>query len=95
MPINKSHFAYAFGTWLQITLSVFFLFMLGVLLLLPILTILQAPSFMVGNSNLWLLRWQNSPDVGFNITFNPGLLLAIASLLGVIILTFRRRSSSK
>lgn len=77
-----------FLQWLQITLSAFFLLIAIILLLLPIFTILQVPSFILGNSNIWLLHWQNTQAVGFNIAFNPVLLLAIASFTSVIIMIF-------
>jgi hypothetical protein len=57
--------------------------MTAVLILLPILTFLRVPSFVIGNNAIWFVRWQYTPE-GFSIMFNPISLLAIASLIGLI-----------
>jgi hypothetical protein len=91
MLSRKSQFISAFLTWLKITVSTFFLLMISGLLLLPLLTFLRVPDFVLGNNIIWLLRWQNNPDAGFAITFNPAIVLAIASVIGVIGMIMHRR----
>lgn len=91
MTGKKSHLTTIFWQWVQITLSVFFLLIAIILILLPFLTILQVPSFRLGNSDIWLLDWQNTQPVGFNIGFNAVMLLAIASIIGVIVIIFRQQ----
>lgn len=95
MLSRKSQFISAVFTWLKITVSVFFLLMISGLLLLPLFTFLRLPSFVLGNSTIWLLRWQNNPEAGFAITFNPAIVLAIASVIGVISIIHHRRFSRR
>ncbi|AUT02522.1 hypothetical protein CLI64_20190 [Nostoc sp. CENA543] len=91
MSENNSNYIAIFLNWLQITLSAFFLSMAIILILLPIFTILQLPSFKIGSNDIWLLHWQNNQEFGFNIVFNPVMLLAIASIIGLITIIFRHQ----
>ncbi len=62
-------------------------------LLIPILKTLQIPSFMIGNSYFWILRWVNNAK-GFSIEFNwICFMIIIFTLLILSFLTnmLRRR----
>ncbi|BAZ09034.1 hypothetical protein NIES4071_08400 [Calothrix sp. NIES-4071] len=57
-------------------------------LLVPILKILNVPSFIIGNNNFWILRWENtSKSFGFGFNFFSILILTIVFLLLSIILS--------
>ncbi len=88
--MSAKKFSSALWLWIKITLGAFLLLMAAVLILLPILTFLRVPSFVIGNDAIWFLRWQYAPG-GFSIAFNPISFLAIASVIGLIKLALRRR----
>lgn len=52
-----------FWLWLKITL--YYLYVL--------LTILQLPSFAIGNDTFWLLRWQYQPGLNLQLPLIPYL----------------------
>jgi signal transduction histidine kinase len=91
MLSRKSRVISAFLSWLKVTLLVFLILMMSGLILLPVFTFLRVPSFVLGNDTIWLLRWQYSPEASFAITFNPGILLAIASVIGVLRMIYNSR----
>ncbi len=91
MLSQKSQVISACLSWLKFTLSVFFILMISGLILLPVFTFLRVPSFVLGNDTIWLLRWQYSPEASFAITFNPGIVLAIASVIGVLKMIYNSR----
>ncbi|MFB2979282.1 hypothetical protein [Microseira sp. BLCC-F43] len=90
--MSAKKFRSALWIWIKITLGAFLLLMAAVLILLPILTFLRVPSFVIGNEAIWFLRWQYTPG-GFSIAFNPISLLAFASLIGLIGLWIGRRQN--
>ena len=73
-----------FSLWLKITFFVFLLLSVIIFLLLVLFTILQVPSFVVGNDTFWLLRWQYQPRAKFVIAFNPLSLFFIAAVIGCV-----------
>ncbi|MFQ4144889.1 hypothetical protein [Chlorogloeopsis sp. ULAP02] len=77
-------------TWLILTV-VTFLTLIAVFLGLPaLLVILRVPSFEIGNSVLWILRWQNDAS-GSGIRFNLVALLVIAIIVGSLGLLVKSR----
>lgn len=78
-----------FWSWLKITLPIFLGLSAIIVLLLVLLTILQVPSFIIGNHNFWLLRWRYEQDANFSIAFNPLYLFCIASIMALAKLYFK------
>lgn len=70
--------------WFKTALLFFLVIVSALLLLVLFLLIFRVPSFEIGNSDFWLLRWQNPPGVPFSLTWNLALLLAIATIIGFI-----------
>lgn len=80
-------------TFLSLSGGTFLLLLLINLALPAFFLLLRVPSFVIGNDQFWLLRWQNtSKDSG--IEFNIFLLLIIAIAVGLIgfLMQQRRRS---
>jgi hypothetical protein len=76
----------------KITFFVFLLLSLLILLLLILFGILQVLSFVVGNEQIWLLRWQNQPGAKFVIAFNPlFLFLIVAGISSIKVLLKRKK----
>jgi hypothetical protein len=73
-----------FWLWVKITLFAFLLLSAVTVFLLVFLTILQVPSFVVGNDTVWLLRWQYQPDAKFAISFNPLSFFFISAVIGFL-----------
>ncbi|MFH7024132.1 MAG: DUF3267 domain-containing protein [Heteroscytonema crispum UTEX LB 1556] len=65
---------------LNLTLMALCLLLISSFLLIPLLKILEVPSFIIGNNYFWILRWQNTTQ-GFSLGFN------VISLI-ILILTF-------
>ncbi|MBD2440930.1 hypothetical protein [Nostoc sp. FACHB-110] len=81
-----------FLAWLKITLPTFVGLSAIIVLLLVLFTILQVPSFVLGNDTFWLLRWRYEQNANFAIAFNPFLLFGIASIIGFIGMYLKRYS---
>ncbi|WP_277128163.1 hypothetical protein [Chlorogloeopsis fritschii] len=80
-------------TWLILTV-VTFLTLIAVFLGLPALfLILRVPSFEIGDSALWVLRWQNNAS-GSGIRFNLVPLLIIAIIVGLLGLLLKLKKPS-
>jgi hypothetical protein len=79
-----------FLAWLKITLPTFVGLSAIILLLLVLFTIIQIPSFVIGNDTFWLLRWRYEKNDNFSIAFNPFLLFGIASMIGFVGIYLKR-----
>jgi len=80
-------------TFLMLSISIF-LFLLLIHLALPaVFLLLQIPSFAIGDSNAWILRWQNDAT-GFGIQFNLLFLAGMALVASLIVLLFRSRKNT-
>lgn len=78
--------------WFKITLFAFLFLSLITVLMLVLFTITRVPSFVIGNDNFWILRWQYEPSIKFAIQFNPVSVLIIAAIIGFIGLWLKRKN---
>jgi hypothetical protein len=81
-------------TWLNTSLKVFLLLVCLGFLLIPIMKILEVPSFVVGTEILWFFRWYNTKQ-GFGIVIQWGnlfILLIALFLIGLLFYRFRKKS---
>lgn len=79
--------------WLNLTLMILVLLLISSFLLIPLLKMLEVPSFIIGNNNFWILRWQNTAT-GFSLGFNwISVLIMIITLcfLGFVVNLVQRR----
>ncbi|MBF2014071.1 MAG: hypothetical protein IGS23_02420 [Rivularia sp. T60_A2020_040] len=70
-------------TWLGITISAFLLLVVICLGMAGLFLLLRVPSFEIGESYFWVLRWKNNPD-GSGISFNIFALMIIACFIGLV-----------
>ncbi|MBD2354897.1 DUF3267 domain-containing protein [Tolypothrix sp. FACHB-123] len=78
---------------LNIALMAVALLFISSLLLIPLLKSLEVPSFIIGNNDFWIFRWENTAK-GFGLGFNwISVLWLIVSLalLGFLISMLRQR----
>ncbi len=83
---GKSRFSSGIKTVFNITFMTFVLVLIFGFLLVPILKILEVPSFMVGNNYFLIIRWENTTKgFGFEFTF---LSFAIVIFILVLLTSF-------
>jgi hypothetical protein len=73
-----------FWRWLNTALLSLLVMISAILILGLFLLIFQVRSFEIGDSNIWLLRWQNPTGVPFSMTWNMLPLLLLAATIGLI-----------
>ncbi|BAZ41461.1 hypothetical protein NIES4101_74270 [Calothrix sp. NIES-4101] len=78
--VNKSRPRSVVKSLLNLGLMAVCLLLISSFLLIPLLKILEVPSFIIGNNYFWILRWQNTTQ-GFNLGFNGIFLIILIVIL--------------
>lgn len=82
--MSSDRIRHLFWRWLKTTFLSFLVIISALLLLVLFLLVFRVPSFEIGQTDFWLLRWQNPPGVPFSLTWNLAPLFAIAAVIGFI-----------
>ncbi|AKG21223.1 DUF3267 domain-containing protein [Calothrix sp. 336/3] len=86
-PITgKSRFSSSIKNVLNIAFMTFALVLISGFLLVPLLKILEVPSFIIGNNSFLIIRWENTTKgFGFEFTF---LYFVILSFILLLLISF-------